>query len=275
MSRLLILGCGDLGRRIAAGAAGQGWKVTGLRRHPPADDTLDWRAGDLSAAGGLAAVAGAWDAVVFCPSPGARTSAAYRAVYLDGLARSLRHVEAARFVLVTSTAVYGEDAGEWVDEATPCRPGRFNGEILLQAESLLAGRSGAVVARPAGLYGPGRDGLIRRVISGEARARHDPPQWTNRIHIDDAAGFLAHLLDMAEPAGLYCLSDGHPAPRHEVLAWLAAALDAPAPGDDPEAAGSGRRVDNARLLATGYRLRYPDYRSGYRSLLEEVYRCRK
>lgn len=277
--RLLILGCGDLGRRIAGLAAAGDWAVTGLRRHPPATgtatgDILDWRRGDLGAAGGLVAVAGHWDAVVYCPAPGTRTPEAYRAVYGDGLARALRHVDTERFVLVTSTAVYGESDGSWVDETTPCRPDRFNGEILMAAERLLHGRPGGIVARPAGLYGPGRERLIRSVGQGRARARTTPPQWTNRIHVDDAAGSITRLLDLETPEPVYCLADDCPAPRREVLAWLADRLGAPAPVEDVAAAGCGRRVSNARLRATGFRLRYPDYRSGYADILEEARSCR-
>lgn len=272
---LLILGCGDLGTRIAQRATDRGWRVTGLRRNPPAGPAaFSWRAGDLGVAGGLEAVAGAWDAVVYCPAPGARTLQAYRTIYVDGLARSLRRINAGRLVLVTSTAVYGNDDGSWVDETAPCRPKRFNGEILLEAEALLTRRPEAVVTRPAGLYGPGRDYLVGQVKAGRATARQWPPQWTNRIHVEDAAGFIAHLLDMDQPDRLYCLTDGHPAPRHEVLNWLAGRLGCAPPGDDPDAAGSGRRVANARMLATDYELRYPDYRAGYTQLLEEAGSCR-
>ncbi|NMU94175.1 sugar nucleotide-binding protein, partial [Achromobacter ruhlandii] len=125
---------------------------------------------------------------------GARAPAASRAVFVDGLnhvldALDTRQVE--RIVFVSSSAVYGEHRGDWVDEDTPPAPQGFNGRILLEAEAALAARATPhTTLRLAGLYGPGRLQLIERLRTGKASAPLEPPHWANRTHIDHAAAAL-------------------------------------------------------------------------------------
>src|SRR5690606_29190096 len=121
-----------------------------------------------------------------------------RDVYVDGLRHVLNAMagRCERFVYISSTSVYGQTQGEWVDESSPCRPDRPNGQACLEAENLVweffpAGmdpeQSGAVVLRLAGIYGPGR--LLRRVEqlrSGDPIGGN-PEAWLNLIHVDDAA----------------------------------------------------------------------------------------
>lgn len=270
MKRLLIAGCGDLGIRLARRLANSDWQVHGLRRRIEAlpGFVTPIRA-DLSDASSLAAVEGDWDAIIYQATPDAYDEAGYRAAYLEGLERLLKHARARRLIFVSSTAVFGQDQGERVDERSETVPKRFNGRVLLEAEAL-AGRSAPepVVVRFSGIYGPGRDYLIRKVDAGQASCREQPPQWTNRIHSDDCAGVLEHLLGLDAPEPLYCASDSHPAARCEVLDWLASQLDAETPGRESAAAGQGKRVSNARLLESGYRFTHPDYRSGYREMLK-------
>lgn len=270
MKRLLIAGCGDLGIRLAGRLAQSDWQVHGLRRRAeilPAP--IVPVSADLSDPGSLSAIGGDWDAVVYQATPDERTEVGYRAAYVRGLAHLLERVDVCRLIFVSSTAVYGQDRGEWVDETSDTEPPRFNGQVLLEAEALAAAaHAEAVVVRFSGIYGPGRDYLVRMVASGAAYGRARPPQWTNRIHADDCAGVLAHLLTLERPAPLYCASDSLPAPRCEVLDWLARRLDVAPPAHEDTDARQGKRVANARLLATGYRLRHPDYRSGYQEILQ-------
>lgn len=267
MNQLLIAGCGDLGVRLAKRLDAGAWTSHGLRRRPAAlPDPVRPIGADLLDPASVEAVRGRWDAVVYQATPGQRTPEAYQAAYVDGLRNLLNVVCARRLIFISSTAVYGQDDGEWVDEHSPTRPQAFSGQILLEAEALCAGHGGVVV-RFSGIYGPGRNALIRSLQSGQARCRPDPPQWTNRIHADDCAGVLAHLLELPRPQPLYCASDGCPTPRCEVLNWLAEQLQVPGPGPDAGAGGLGKRVDNRRLTASGFRFQYPDYRSGYRTLL--------
>ena len=271
MKRLLIAGCGDLGSRLAPRVIANGWHVTGLRRNPAGlPDGIAAVAADLNDPASLDAVAGHWDAIVYQATPDQRDPEGYRRAYVAGLANLAEHVDCDRLVFVSSTAVYGQDSGEWVDEDSATEPAAFNGEILLEAEHSARAwpAAAATVVRFSGIYGPGREYLIRMLREGRASCRETPPQWTNRIHADDCAGVLAHLLGLAEPPGLLCASDCRPAPRCEVLDWLAGQLSVDAPVRDPNAtAGSGKRVSSERLRATGYRFGYPDYQTGYGALL--------
>lgn len=264
--RLLIAGCGDLGNRLSARL--DDWNVHGLRRDVSrlAAGIVPVRA-DLSDPSTLEAVAGEWDAVVYTATPGERSPAGYRQAYVSGMQTLLARVRARRLIMVSSTAVFGQDDGAWVNEASPTEPQRFNGEILLEAERIAAD-AGGIVVRFSGIYGPGRDYLVRTVRNGPVACRRDPPIWTNRIHSEDCAAALAHLLELEGPEPLYLASDARPAPRWDVLAWLAERLGVPGPVDAPDDAGQGKRIDANRLFGSGFALQYPDYRAGYEDLLK-------
>jgi len=265
--KLLIAGCGDLGSRLACRLQDD-WQSYGLRRN-----TVRLGPGivpvqaDLSVAGTLDAAAGAWDAVVYTATPGERTPEGYRRAYVEGLRALLARIETPRLIMVSSTAVFGQDQGQWVDERSPTRPGRFNGEILLEAERL-AHAAGGIALRFSGIYGPGRDFLIRKLQDGPVGCRRDPPVWTNRIHSEDCAAALAHLLEMEAPDDVYVASDACPTPRWEVLEWLAERLGVPGPFEESSDAGQGKRVCAERLLSTGFALQYPDFRAGYEEVLQ-------
>ena len=133
-----------------------------------------------------------------------------------------------------------------------------------------AGPFPAVILRLGGIYGPGRGRLIERVRSGEARCAPGAPVWSNRIHRDDAAGALAHLLLLDRPEGLYLGVDSEPSPVCEVYRYVASVLGVPPPreGDDARPGGSSKRCSNARLRRDGYRFEFPTYREGYRAVLD-------
>ncbi len=268
MKRLLIAGCGDLGVRLARRLSPSTWHSTGLRRRTEAlPDIIEACRADLLKPETLDPAAGRWDAVIYQATPSARTEGAYRQAYVAGLVNLLSRIDCRRLIFVSSTAVFGQQSGEWVDEQSTTEPALFNGRILLEAEKLALDRGGVVV-RFSGIYGPGREHLLRQVRTGQATCRPDPPQWTNRIHADDCAGVLEHLLEIGNPAPLYCASDSSPAERCEVLTWLAGQLDVPLPVlVNDEGADCGKRVSNRRLLASGYEFQYPDYRTGYGALL--------
>ena len=167
--------------------------------------------------------------------------------------------------------------GEWLDESSPTHPTQFRGETLLASERLLA-TSGiqSVVVRLGGIYGPGRTRMIRNAREGKLRLRGQE-HYTNRIHRDDAAGLVRHLLFHPEPAPLYLGVDDHPAEESELYAWLAKEVGGPPPrepeeGEAPPAmrrsAGS-KRCSNALARQSGYRFRYPTYREGYGELIRE------
>lgn len=256
---LLIAGAGDTGLRLAAGAAAAGWDVLALRRRERATGPgIRALRADLGSGAGFDAIPKRLDALVFCAAPDERSEAAYRALYRDGLRRLLDHAAIGRLLFVSSTAVYAEDGGGWVDEATPADASAFNGRVLLEAEAELAPHPGACAFRASGIYGPGRARMWQRARRDEPGAAH----WTNRIHVEDVAAALLHLLDAPAIARVYCASDDAPTLEHELIDGLRERLGLPALGAAGGPVG-GKRVANARLRASGWRPRFPSWREGY------------
>lgn len=274
--RVLFIGCGDLGQRAARRLLARGDAVYALRRHPPAHDSsgIHWLQGDITRPDGLPALPAGITRVIHVATAGARDPAAYRGVFVDGLNHVLDALDTnqvERIVFVSSSAVYGEHHGDWVDEDTPPAPQGFNGRILLEAEATLAARAiPHTTLRFAGLYGPGRLQLLERLRAGKASAPVEPPHWANRIHIDDAAAAIAHVALLPEASPVYIGCDDTPLPLHELYAELARMIGAPLPADGPAPAGVGsKKLSNARLRASGLALQWPDSRAGYAALLAD------
>ena len=267
MSRILIAGCGDVGGELARRLLGDGDEVYGLRRRVHLlPDGVRPVAADLQDPHTLRVVPDRLDAVCYVAAADGRSPAAYRGAYVDGPRNLLRAVRRngvpGRYA--SSTRVYPQHAGEWVDEDSPTG-GDDYARILLEGEAVVRDNAGgAVVVRLAGIYGPGRTRLVDRVRAGEPCS----PAYTNRIHRDDSAGVLRHLLQLARPLPLYLGADHEPATQCEVMRWIAGRLGLPAPS--PTGAGreaGGKRCRNARLLASGYALEHRNFRDGYGALL--------
>ncbi|MET3720803.1 MULTISPECIES: SDR family oxidoreductase [unclassified Arthrobacter] len=276
---ILLAGCGDLGTEAGLRFAAAGHRVVGWRRSPdklPAE--IEGVAADLSSLD-LPPMPGDITAVVVAVAADSLTEAAYRSAYVDGLSHVLDALERdgvtpQRVLFVSSTAVYGDAGGGWVDESTTAAPGGFSGRILCAAEELLDSRlrdsgTAPVVLRLGGIYGPGRTRLIDQVRSGNALVP-DPPRFTNRIHRDDAAAAIVHLATMEDiPAPVYIGVDNEPVELGEVLGFLASEMGCAKPpvGPTGEARGGNKRCSNALLRSTGFDFAYPSFREGYREVL--------
>lgn len=273
--RILIAGCGDLGERVARLLLARGDEVYALRRHPPGDECgIRWLAADLACAETLAVLPQGISRLVFLPAPDARRPELYRAVFLDGLRHVLDALDTAslqRVLFVSSSAVYGDHGEAWVDEGTPPAPPGFNGRILREAELALHDHPcDSIVLRLAGLYGPGRLQLIDRLRAGQASAPRQSRHWANRMHVDDAAAAIVHLLTLREHQALYVGADDTPLPLDVLYDALAALAGAPEAPHGPAPAGVGsKRLCNARLKASGFRFRWPDTLEGYAALLHD------
>lgn len=279
---ILLAGCGDLGTEAGLRFAAAGHRVVGWRRSPSKlPPEIEGVAADLSSPD-LPPVPADTTAVVVAVAADSPTEAAYRAAYVDGLAHVLEAIKRdgvtpRRVLFVSSTAVYGDADGGWVDESTTAAPASFSGRTLLEAESLLADRLPgapwtAVALRLGGIYGPGRTRLIDQVRTGSA-VIPNVPRHTNRIHRDDAAGAIVQLCTMEDgPSPVYLGVDNDPADLGDVLRFLAAELgvDVPPAGDAGDARGGNKRCSNALLRSTGYSFRYPTFREGYRDILTGV-----
>jgi nucleoside-diphosphate-sugar epimerase len=270
---VLIAGCGDLGRRVGMLLAEAGHRVLGLRRRSaqmPAG--IEPLACDL--ASGVPHLPPV-DRAVFCAAPNDGSAPAYQTVYGVAFGNLLRALGAqarlpTRVVLVTSTRCYVQNDGGWVDEDSPVTARDAQTQALLGAEANLrdSGLPG-VVLRLAGLYGAGEGLVLQRLRRGEAVCPAGPPRWTNRLHRQDAARAIVYLLGLADPAPLYLGVDAEPADQATLLRELAqmCGLPPPAVGELPPAAVN-RRCSGRRLLASGFRPLYPNWRDGYRALLK-------
>jgi len=276
--RYLIAGCGYVGTQLAkvllqSGAAA----VYALRRRNApahASDGVQWLAADM-VHGDLSALPRDLAAVFYCASPGGSTPGAYKDIYLRGLGRILEHVEryalpGARLILTSSTSVYGQSNGEWVDEGSPTQPTAETSQLILAGEALL--RPQDIAVRLAGIYGPGRTSMIDGIRNQTLSFNVQTSTYTNRIHQVDAARILAFAAALAWPAQIYNGVDSVSATRFEVAAWLAQKL-----GKElrltPEGEGmttlrGNKRCSNQRLLAAGYHFLYPSYREGYGALID-------
>jgi len=277
MAHVLIVGAGYVGLELASILSAAGHRVTGLRRTPPVEGHgIGWIAADVTRPETLTSLPDDLDALVCLLAPAGRGEAAYRDVFAAGTTHLLDALPPRRLscIFVSSTGVYGQDRGEWVDEDTPAAPVTGTGRILLAAEEqVLAARRDATVVRFSGIYGPGRTWLIDRVRAAHP-VRSVPPSFTNRIHRDDCARVLAYLLALklkgqSLPARVLA-SDDDPAPLADVAAWIAELLGIPRPPEAPPEPDGGlnKRCRNERLKGLGYTFLYPSYREGYEDLLD-------
>src|SRR5574341_102187 len=281
MANVLIAGCGYVGTALGTRLASEGHVVWGLRRRTDAlPPNIGPLAADLTVPETLRALPPGLDFVFYTAAADASDDDSYRAAYVDGL-RNLLHAldnqrqPLRRVFFTSSTGVYAHVSGEWVSEESPVGPAEFSGIRVLEGERLLVdGPLPATVLRLGGIYGPGRTRLVERVRQGLAVCQDGPPLYTNRIHRDDCAGALRHLMTLAEPASLYLGVDHEPAEQCEVLRWLARQLGVSPPRLEPPLGStprrqSNKRCSNARLVASGYAFRYPGFRDGYSALLDE------
>ncbi len=277
MLKILIAGCGDVGIALGLMLVEDGHRVYALRRNVGAlPSSLEAVAADLTDPATLGSLPEA-DVVYYAAAADGRDEADYQRAYVSGVGNVLKSLKdgnrsVRRFIFVSSTGVYGQDAGEWVDETSPTQPARFTGKKLLEGERLcLEGPYPATAVRFGGIYGPGRNRLLRQVRDG-ATCVEQPPRYTNRIHRDDCAGVLRHLLRLDAPAPVYIGVDCDPAAQCTVMDWLAKRMNAPAPRreTDRDPGGQGKRCRNDLLIESGYSFLFPTFREGYAQMIDSL-----
>ncbi len=279
MARVLIAGCGYVGEALGERLLADDHEVWGLRRNPrtlPAG--IASIAADLAQPEDLADLPGGIDFVFYLVSPNGSEDALYRRAYVEGLRGLIEalHRDGQRppLLFASSTAVYRQYDGAWVDESSETAPNHWSGKRLLEGEQIaLQALPSTTVVRFGGIYGPRRTQLIDRVRSGRAGYQVDPPQYANRIHRDDCAGALHHLMNLENPNSVYLAVDNEPAEERAVLLWLAGVMGSPSPREAEKTEVSKRprgnkRCRNARLVQSGYTFRYPTFREGYSAVLE-------
>jgi len=276
---------------------GFGYSATALARQLPRDD---WRiTGTSRSAEGCDAIrAAGHEAVIFDgrspldPSvldgvshvlhsiaPGEQGDPVLR---LNGHDLAARAGQIAWFGYLSTTGVYGDRGGGWVDERSPLEPSTARGRARLEAEAGWLGMRDAFglavhLFRLAGIYGPGRN-QIESLRNGTARRIIKPGQVFSRIHVEDIAGILHASMAQPDPGAAYNVCDDEPAPPQDVIAWAADLIGVEPP---PEIAfedadlspmarsfyAESKRVSNARVKnELGYEFRYPTFREGLKAL---------
>lgn len=277
MASVLIAGCGDLGSKVAELLLAAGHQVTGLRRSNSAATPkgMNNMQGDVTRAESLKSIAALKpEIVVYCVAASEQSDDNYRAAYVEGLrnvlvaalsGKQLKHV-----FFVSSTRVYGQKSDELLNEGIPAQPSDFGGQRLLQAEMLLKKLPcPATALRLTGIYGPGRNRMIN--LARQPNIWQAQNIWTNRIHRDDAARFIAFLIEKVQKAeavdDCYIVTDNRPAPQWNVLLWIAQQLGVnTSKYQAPEVQG-GKRMSNFRMRALGFELLHKDYQTGYGAML--------
>jgi nucleoside-diphosphate-sugar epimerase len=293
-SRKLIIGCGYLGRRVARRWIGANATVFALTRSAERarafrESGIEAVIGDVTDPASLTTLP-EMDTILYAVGLDRESGKSQRDVYVGGLDNVLDRVtgKVRRFLYVSSTSVYGQSAGEWVDESSECRPESENGKVCLEAEQLLQSRiPDANILRLAGIYGPGR--LAARIAALRAGLvlEGSPDAWLNLIHVDDAVAAILACEGRGAPGKTYLVCDDRPIRRLEYYQLLASLIGAPpprsgvlppsgrggqggsgemvspAPKSEPQPANLNKRCSNRRLHdELRVTLHYPTVRIG-------------
>jgi len=226
-----------------------------------------------------------FDAVVYCVGFDRLASVDKRTVYVDGLRNFLSKLSCspAQLIYVSSTGVYGQSDGEWIDENSAAAPNREGGQICLDAESVLREfdiESQKLILRFAGIYGPDRIPNIRSLSNPTLTVPSN--SFLNLIHVSDAAKIVRSILcdDLKNlQSELFLISDGMPVERRDFYRHCVALLGIELPEFiEPTAEelaisrfGSSKRITNQRILnETGYQFEFPSYHEGLSQILSKT-----
>src|SRR6266480_893766 len=269
MPRILIAGCGYVGQAAADLFCDGGWEVEGWVRSPESAAMLSGKqypayAVDIADRAEVCARARMFDAVVHCASSRGGDAGIYRRIYLNGSRNLVDCFVRSTILFTSSTSVYAQKDGSWVTEESETKSARETGPILIETENLVLTRGG-IVARLAGIYGPGRSALLINFLSGKAVVDPKNDRFVNLAHRDDIAAALFLLLDrQLQRNEIYNVVDDQPIRQSECYRWLAERLSRPPPPvgqstSERKRGDSNKRVSNAKLRRHGWVPRYPTF----------------
>lgn len=273
--KVLIVGCGFVGERMADLLHASGHEVTGLTHSPESTARLaavkPWRVEscDITNWDSVTSLAGALDAstvdaFVHCASSSRGGAEMYRSVYVQGLQHLVAAFPRAHALFTSSTSVYPQTGGETVDESSFADPDRETGRLLREAESVALNANG-LVARLAGIYGPGRSFLLKNLLEGKAaiEGNEGHGRLLNQIHASDAASALVHLLSSRQ-RGIFNIVDDAQMTQRQCYERLCVTFGIKlpperAPDPDRKRGWSHKRVSNTKLHSTGWTPQYSSY----------------
>lgn len=255
--KLLLIGHGYLGQAVSRVFRDGGWEVVPVSLSG-GDGVF---ACDVSDAGAVKSLP-VPDFIVHCAASGRGGAEAYQRVYVNGCRHLATAFPGVPLLFTSSTSVYAQTDGSVVTEESPAIPDRETGRLLLEAENVTL-EAGGIVARLAGIYGPGRSVILKKFLSGEAVIEEDGRRFLNQIHRDDAARAVLHLAT-TPTTGVINVSDSTPLSQLECYQALSRMFSRPLPPSGPRDLNRKRgwthkRVSNAKLRATGWQPEFPSF----------------
>lgn len=279
MATILIIGCGDIGDALANQLHIDGHQVTALSRSAHKVEVgIKYLKADITSPADLAKITFDFNQIIYIISPSGGDISAYESVFNIGINNLLYTLKEQKIdtaiTFVSSTRVYGQQQGEWLDEASDTQPVDERGRILLTAENiLLAFNEQTTIVRFSGIYGRSNH-FVNQIKSGKG-IQKEPPYFTNRIHREDCIGSLAFIINKKSQGnamqGVYLATDDNPASKWDVACYLADALtiDRPTALTLKKGSNCNKRLVNNRLKAAGYQFKYKSYKRGYEGVIDE------
>ena len=279
MAKILIIGSGDIGGQLAGSLASEGHDVSALRRTSVAPlATVNYIKADVTNQQQMDALNLDYDQVVYILSPSGRDIAAYKAVFDVGVKNVLsvfkQKCQNAAFTFVSSSRVYGQQHGEWLDEKSATEPTDERGSIILAAEKrFLDFNNQTTIVRFSGIYG--RSNYFLNALKKGEKVQQQPPYYTNRIHREDCVGVLEFLLNKKVNGGklerIYLATDTEPTSKWDVANYLLNKLGLKAckPLVLESNADQNKRLLNSRLKEAGYKFKFVNYKEGYQESMNE------
>ena len=270
MPRILVAGCGYVGEATADLFHAAGWQVEGWVHSKESAARLSakpYRVGltEISQRDQVAKQTEAFDAVIHCVSSRGGDPEMYRRIYFNGARNLLDSFPAVTTLFTSSTSVYAQHDGSQVTEESETKPIRETSCILLETENLILGKGG-IVARLAGIYGPGRSALLSKFLNRTATIDPENDRFVNQVHRDDIASALFLLLNREpQPRGqIFNIVDDDPILQSDCYRWLARRLNRPLPpaGQSQQQRKRGstnKQVSNSKMRRLGWAPQYPTF----------------
>jgi nucleoside-diphosphate-sugar epimerase len=279
MSRsVLIAGCGFVGLPLARNFVLSGWETHAITASETSAAKLHGEpfpvyAADITEKAGVRHLEyRTFDVVVHCASSGRGGVGDYAAVFFAGAQNLMANLEYGRLIFSSSTSVYAQTDGSWVDETSAADPVRETSQILRKTEDLVLA-SGGTVARLAGLYGPGRCAPLKKLLDGRAMIEGDGTRAMNTLHQLDAADALQFLAG-TNSTGLFNVVDNQPVTEIDWFRYVCDRLNKPLPPLGPrdlnrKRGWTNKRVSNRKLRSLGWNPIYPTFEEGLALILGE------
>jgi len=268
---VLIVGCGFVGFPLARNFATSGWETSAITASEASlaklqGGTFCVYALDIRNKASFRGLARRnFDIVIHCASSGGGGAAEYDAVFFIGAGNLMANLQFNRFIFASSTSVYAQADGSWVDEMSPAIQLRETGRIIRKTEDLVLG-TGGTVARLAGLYGPGRCIPLKKLLEGRATIEGSGERVMNMLHQLDAVKALQFLAE-TQATGLFNAVDDLPVPELDWFQYVCDQLKKPIPPFGPrdlnrKRGWTSKRVSNRKLRSWGWEPLYPTFREG-------------